>query len=107
MLPTFSVAGHSELIPILPEEVSTTREIWLNVHNDLEFSPRIRPVRLFLKNLFKGEPAMQIGCDLDNSLPLPDPTQDRASAAMSAHTSPRCSFKFVGEYQRSDALPNS
>lgn len=63
LLPTFSVAGRSELIPILPEEVSTTREIWLNVHNDLQFSPRIRPVRLFLKNLFKGEPAMQIGCE--------------------------------------------
>lgn len=62
LLPTFSVAGRPELITILPNEVSTTRQIWLNVHNDLQFSPRIRSVSLFLKNLFKNDPTMQIGC---------------------------------------------
>lgn len=60
-LPTFSVARRPELIPILADQVTATREVWLNVHSDLQFSPRILAVRSFLKNLFKSDPQMQVG----------------------------------------------
>ncbi len=58
-LPTFSVSRHPDLVPVLPDRVTATREVWLNVHNDLQFSPRILAVRQFLKNLFRGDPGMQ------------------------------------------------
>jgi len=59
LLPTFAAARRPELVSILQDQVSTTHDIWINVHNDLQFSPRIRAVQLFLKNLFKNDPAMQ------------------------------------------------
>ena len=37
----------------------TAREVWLNVHSDLQFAPRIRAVRAFLKNTLKRDPDMQ------------------------------------------------
>jgi DNA-binding transcriptional LysR family regulator len=59
LLPTFSIGPHSALKPVLDGEVQTSREVWLNVHNDLQFSPRIRAVVGFLKDLFKNDPGMQ------------------------------------------------
>jgi DNA-binding transcriptional LysR family regulator len=41
LLPHFAVHDGSSLEAVLPGEVSTTREIWLNVHQDLQFAPRI------------------------------------------------------------------
>lgn len=62
LLPTFAIPHQPTLVPILADEVGTTREIWLNVQNDLQYSPRIQSVYGFLKTLMKGDPAMQIGC---------------------------------------------
>jgi DNA-binding transcriptional LysR family regulator len=59
LLPTFSVSRHSDLIPVLDGRVYTSREVWLNVHNDLQFSPRIRTVAAYLKALFRNDPSMQ------------------------------------------------
>ncbi|BAT61542.1 HTH-type transcriptional regulator GltC [Variibacter gotjawalensis] len=58
LLPTFSVSRCPELKCILDGKVQTGREVWLNVHTDLQFSPRIRTVTAFLKKLFKSDPAM-------------------------------------------------
>jgi DNA-binding transcriptional LysR family regulator len=49
LLPHFAVHDGSSLEAVLPGEVSTTREIWLNVHQDLQFAPRIKMVVSFLK----------------------------------------------------------
>ena len=52
---------------MLPDGASTTREVWLNVHSDLQFAPRIRAVRTFLRSTLKQDPDMQVG--LTDSLP--------------------------------------
>jgi hypothetical protein len=44
---------------VLPGIAMTAREVWLNVHSDLQFAPRIRAVRAFLKNTLKRDPDMQ------------------------------------------------
>jgi DNA-binding transcriptional LysR family regulator len=49
LLPKFAVHEGSPLVPIMTETMSTTREIWLNVHQDLQFAPRIKTVVSFLK----------------------------------------------------------
>ena len=49
LLPSFATAGRPDLIPVLPGIATTTREVWLNVHSDLQFAPRIRAVRSFLR----------------------------------------------------------
>ena len=53
--------GRPDLIPVLPGLASTSREVWLNVHGDLQFAPRIRAVRAFLRNTLKNDPDMQVG----------------------------------------------
>ncbi|WP_407181110.1 LysR family transcriptional regulator [Bradyrhizobium sp. STM 3562] len=60
LLPGFAVAGRPDLIAVLPDVAATTREVWLNVHSDLQFAPRIRAVRAFLKNTLKRDPDMQV-----------------------------------------------
>jgi DNA-binding transcriptional LysR family regulator len=69
LLPHFSVAGRPDLIPVLPDIAGTTREVWLNVHSDLQFAPRIRAVRSFLRNTLKQDPEMQVG--LTDGVPQP------------------------------------
>jgi DNA-binding transcriptional LysR family regulator len=61
LLPSFAIAGRPDLIPVLPGLASTSREVWLNVHSDLQFAPRIRAVRAFLRNTLKNDPDMQVG----------------------------------------------
>ena len=67
LLPSFASAGRPDLIPVLPDVASTAREVWLNVHSDLQFAPRIRAVRTFLRDTLKRDPDMQVG--LTGSLP--------------------------------------
>ena len=59
LLPSFAVDGRDDLVPVLHDRLSTTRELWINVHNDLQFVPRIRAVSGFLKAMFKADPIMQ------------------------------------------------
>lgn len=59
LLPSFATARRSDLIPVMHDKLSTTRELWINVHNDLQFVPRIRAVSSFLKSTFKADPLMQ------------------------------------------------
>lgn len=59
LLPSFATDGRDDLLPLLHDRLSTTRELWINVHNDLQFVPRIRVVSGFLKAMFKADPIMQ------------------------------------------------
>jgi len=59
LLPSFAVAGRDDLVPVLHDRASTVREVWINVHGDLQFVPRIRAVSSFLKAVFKADPMMQ------------------------------------------------
>ncbi|GIQ77828.1 LysR family transcriptional regulator [Bradyrhizobium sp. RD5-C2] len=69
MLPSFATNDRPDLIPVLPALAGTFREVWLNVHSDLQFAPRIRAVRAFLKNTLKQDPDMQV--TLADALPQP------------------------------------
>jgi DNA-binding transcriptional LysR family regulator len=60
MLPSFATNGRPDLIPVLPGLAATTREVWLNMHSDLQFAPRIRAVRAFLKSTLGQDPDMQV-----------------------------------------------
>ena len=59
LLPSFATSGRDDLVPVLHDRLSTAREVWINVHNDLRFVPRIRAVSGFLKAMFKADPMMQ------------------------------------------------
>jgi DNA-binding transcriptional LysR family regulator len=77
LLPSFAVVGRDDLIPMLHDKMSTAREVWLNVHSDLQFVPRIRAVSGFLKATFKSDPMMQAdtsGRKLLDALLVTDPT---------------------------------
>jgi DNA-binding transcriptional LysR family regulator len=63
LLPSFASAGRPDLIPVLPDIATTTREVWLNVHSDLQFALRIRAVASFLKSTLKRDPDMQVAPD--------------------------------------------
>jgi DNA-binding transcriptional LysR family regulator len=59
LLPGFAADGRDDLVPVLHDRVSTAREVWINVHSDLQFVPRIRAVSSFLKSMFGADPMMQ------------------------------------------------
>jgi len=59
LLPSFAANHRHDLVPVLHAKTSTTRELWINVHSDLRFVPRIRAVSNFLKSAFKADPTMQ------------------------------------------------
>jgi len=76
LLPSFAAVGRGDLIPVLHDRMSTAREVWLNVHSDLQFVPRIRAVSSFLKATFKADPLMQAdtsGRKLLDALLVTDP----------------------------------
>ncbi|MCJ2017072.1 LysR family transcriptional regulator [Methylobacterium sp. E-065] len=68
LLPSFAVTSRDLLVPVLHDDLSTTRDLWLNVHTDLQFSPRIRAVSAFLKTLFRSDSSLQV--DLRHSQPV-------------------------------------
>ncbi len=61
LLPSFAVDGGDDLVPVLPALAATSRDVWLNVHTDLQFAPRIRAVVGYLTMLFRADPSMRIG----------------------------------------------
>jgi DNA-binding transcriptional LysR family regulator len=61
LLPSFAAVGRDDLVPVLHDRLSTAREVWINVHSDLQFVPRIRAVSSFLKSTFRADPMMQAG----------------------------------------------
>ncbi|MFD1303172.1 LysR family transcriptional regulator [Methylobacterium marchantiae] len=55
LLPSFAVTARDDLVPVLHDEAFTTRELWLNVHADLQFAPRVRAVMAFLKGTIASD----------------------------------------------------
>jgi DNA-binding transcriptional LysR family regulator len=55
LLPKFSVIKEDSLIPVLPLKARVTRDLWLSVHNDLQYSDRIRVVVAYLRNLLRNK----------------------------------------------------
>jgi DNA-binding transcriptional LysR family regulator len=55
LLPSFAVTARDDLVPVLHGTVFTTRELWLNVHADLQFAPRVRAVMAYLKDTFTSD----------------------------------------------------
>ena len=49
LLPSFSAAADTRLIPVLTSEISVMRSIWLTVHEDHQYLSRIKAVKRFLK----------------------------------------------------------
>lgn len=52
LLPLFSAKMNPKLLPILADEVKVYRDVYLSVHEDLEFMGRIRSVVRHLTNVF-------------------------------------------------------
>lgn len=55
LLPHFSVEKENTLFPIFEQEVKVSRDLWLSVHTDLQYAPRIRIVINYLEQLLKDE----------------------------------------------------
>ncbi|MBL8469756.1 MAG: LysR family transcriptional regulator [Methyloversatilis discipulorum] len=52
LLPKFSVINETRLLPVLPETAHVNRELWISVHQDLQFSKRVGIVHNYLRDLF-------------------------------------------------------
>jgi DNA-binding transcriptional LysR family regulator len=81
LLPEFAVVGRDDLLPVLADTVFTTRELWLNVHNDLQFAPRIRAVANYLKQTVQGDNSMQAPSRPRTPLAPPDTVPDSGKAS--------------------------
>jgi len=57
LLPLFSAKMNPKLLPVLAEEVKVYRDVYLSVHEDLEFVGRIRSVLRHLTNVFTRDAA--------------------------------------------------
>lgn len=55
LLPTFIASGVSELQQVLPNQVSTSREVWVSVRAEQSYLTRIRGVMRFLKYIFEHD----------------------------------------------------
>jgi DNA-binding transcriptional LysR family regulator len=49
VLPAYIAARHSELVPVLPEELHLRRSYWLVAGDDVAPSPRVQAVRRFIR----------------------------------------------------------
>lgn len=55
LLPLFSAKADSRLIPVLPEEIVVSRDVYVSVHEDLEFMSRVRAVMRHLTRVFERD----------------------------------------------------
>lgn len=51
LLPLFSAKADSTLVPVLPDEVRVHRDVFLSVHEDLQFMTRVRAVSRHLAHI--------------------------------------------------------
>ncbi len=61
LLPSFSAAEDTRLVPVMPRLVSVMRSIWLTVHEDHQYLSRIKTVRRFLKQSISDDQAFLNG----------------------------------------------
>jgi DNA-binding transcriptional LysR family regulator len=55
LLPLFSAKANRALIPVLADDVKVYREVFMSVHQDLEFMARVRIVSRHLAGLFERD----------------------------------------------------
>jgi DNA-binding transcriptional LysR family regulator len=55
LLPLFSAKMNPALIPILPDDVKVYRDVFMSVHQDIEFMTRVRLVSRFIVSLFERD----------------------------------------------------
>jgi DNA-binding transcriptional LysR family regulator len=55
LLPLFSAKANSDLIPILGDDVRVYRDVFMSVHQDIEFMTRVRLVSRYIVSLFESE----------------------------------------------------
>lgn len=55
LLPFFSAKTDRRLIPILPDDVVVSRDLFVSVHEDLEYIGRVRALVRFLCSLFQND----------------------------------------------------
>ena len=61
MLPAFMEAERFGLVPVLPDQLCTSRLIWMTVHQDLQYIQRIKVMTEFLrKNLTQSYPLTSV-----------------------------------------------
>ena len=64
LLPSFSAAADTRLVPVLTSQVSVMRSIWLTVHEDHQYLSRIKTVKRFLKAIVDEDQAFLNGLTL-------------------------------------------
>lgn len=52
LLPEFMHAERTGMVRVMPQTVWVARTVWLTVHNDLQYMPRIKATVAFLKKIF-------------------------------------------------------
>jgi DNA-binding transcriptional LysR family regulator len=57
LLPYFSARKEPRLVPVLPREVRVERELFVSVHEDIQFMGRVRALTRFLFALFEQDAA--------------------------------------------------
>jgi DNA-binding transcriptional LysR family regulator len=55
LLPLFSAKSNPSLIPVLAEDVRVYRDVFMSVHQDIEFMTRVRLVSRYLASLFERD----------------------------------------------------
>jgi DNA-binding transcriptional LysR family regulator len=55
LLPRFSVENEPALEAVLEDEVRVTRELWVSVHHDLQFSSRVKAVVRYLEDRLRED----------------------------------------------------
>jgi DNA-binding transcriptional LysR family regulator len=55
LLPLFSAKTNPTLVPVLSKDIVVRRELYLGVHEDIEYVGRVRAVTRFLTDLFTQE----------------------------------------------------
>jgi DNA-binding transcriptional LysR family regulator len=57
LLPLFSAKANPTLVPVLPDEVKVYRDVFLSVHQDIEFMARVRSVSRHIAHIFDRDKA--------------------------------------------------
>ena len=55
LLPLFSAKSNAKLIPILADDIRVYRDVYLSIHEDLEFLTRVRTVSRYLTSAFNRD----------------------------------------------------
>ncbi len=55
LLPYFSAKKEPRLVPVLPDRIVVERQLYISVHEDIQFMGRVRALTRFLDRLFEQD----------------------------------------------------